>query len=28
VKQSVSVRQGFEQDLGKKIIKLVKDSKL
>jgi uncharacterized protein YajQ (UPF0234 family) len=28
VKQSVVVRQGVEQDLGKKIVKLVKDSKL
>ena len=28
VKQTVSVRQGIEQDLGKKIVKLVKDSKL
>jgi uncharacterized protein YajQ (UPF0234 family) len=28
VKQSVVVRQGVEQELGKKIVKLVKDSKL
>ena len=28
VKQSVAVRQGVEQELGKKIVKLVKDSKL
>ncbi len=28
VKQTVAVRQGVEQDLGKKILKLVKDSKL
>jgi len=28
VKQTVAVRQGVEQDLGKKIVKLVKDSKL
>ncbi len=28
VKQTVSVREGVEQDLGKKIVKLVKDSKL
>jgi uncharacterized protein YajQ (UPF0234 family) len=28
VKQTVTVRQGVEQDLGKKIVKLVKDSKL
>jgi uncharacterized protein YajQ (UPF0234 family) len=28
VKQTIAVRQGVEQDLGKKIIKLVKDSKL
>jgi uncharacterized protein YajQ (UPF0234 family) len=28
VKQAVAVRQGVEQDLGKKIVKLVKDSKL
>jgi hypothetical protein len=28
VKQSVAVREGIEQDLGKKIVKLVKDSKL
>jgi uncharacterized protein YajQ (UPF0234 family) len=28
VKQAVAVREGVEQDLGKKIIKLVKDSKL
>ena len=28
VKQSIAVRQGVEQELGKKIVKLVKDSKL
>jgi uncharacterized protein YajQ (UPF0234 family) len=28
VKQAVTVREGVEQDLGKKIVKLVKDSKL
>ena len=28
VKQTIAVRQGVEQDLGKKIVKLVKDSKL
>jgi uncharacterized protein YajQ (UPF0234 family) len=28
VKQAVTVRQGVEQELGKKIVKLVKDSKL
>src|SRR5688572_4981916 len=28
VKQTVAVRQGVEQDLGKKILKLVKDSKI
>src|ERR671912_290118 len=28
VKQTVAVREGVEQDLGKKIVKLVKDSKL
>ena len=28
VKQTVALRQGVEQDLGKKIVKLVKDSKL
>jgi cyclic-di-GMP-binding protein len=28
MKQTIAVRQGVEQDLGKKIIKLVKDSKL
>lgn len=28
VKQVIAVRQGVEQDLGKKIVKLVKDSKL
>ena len=28
VKQTVAVRQGVEQDLGKKIVRLVKDSKL
>jgi cyclic-di-GMP-binding protein len=28
VKQTVAVRQGVEQELGKKIVKLVKDSKL
>jgi uncharacterized protein YajQ (UPF0234 family) len=28
VKQSVAVRQGVEQELGKKIVKLIKDSKL
>jgi len=28
VKQTITVRQGVEQDLGKKILKLVKDSKL
>jgi cyclic-di-GMP-binding protein len=28
VKQTVAVRQGVEQDLGKKILKLVKDNKL
>jgi hypothetical protein len=28
VKQGVAVREGIEQDLGKKIVKLVKDSKL
>ena len=28
VKQTVTVREGVEQDLGKKIVKLVKDSKL
>jgi cyclic-di-GMP-binding protein len=28
VKQTITVRQGVEQDLGKKIVKLLKDSKL
>ena len=28
VKQTIAVRQGVEQDLGKKIVRLVKDSKL
>ncbi len=28
VKQTIAVRQGVEQELGKKIVKLVKDSKL
>lgn len=28
IKQTVAVRQGVEQDLGKKIVKVVKDSKL
>ena len=28
VKQTIAVREGVEQDLGKKIVKLVKDSKL
>ena len=28
MKQAVAVRQGVEQELGKKIVKLVKDSKL
>ncbi|HEY0337117.1 MAG TPA: DUF520 family protein, partial [Burkholderiales bacterium] len=28
VKQTVTVRQGVEQELGKKIVKLIKDSKL
>ena len=28
VKQTVAVREGVEQDLGKKIVKLIKDSKL
>ena len=28
VKQTIAVRQGVEQDLGKKIVKLMKDSKL